>query len=107
MDRSLKKSLTSQEKWLRFLFMIFFFVVNYFVQILIGFIALLQFVCTLFKDEPNPRILHFGDGLSQFVYQIMAYLTYTTEEKPFPFNEWPASNDAPVRQKTKKSKGKE
>lgn len=93
MDNALKKSLTSQEKWLRFLFMIFFFVINYFIQILVGFIALFQFIITLVKDEPNERLQSFGDSLSQFIYQMMAYLTYTTNEKPFPFNEWPASNN--------------
>ena len=33
MDRSLKKSLTSQEKWLRFLFMIFFFYIYEFISV--------------------------------------------------------------------------
>lgn len=92
MDKTLKQSLTSQEKWLRFLFMVFFFVINYFVQMLVGFIALLQFIFTLFKGEPNERMLHFGDSVSQFVYQMMCYLTYTSQDKPFPFNEWPVSN---------------
>ncbi len=89
MEKSLKNSLTAQEKWLRFLFMIFFFVINYFIQMLIGIIALFQFIFTLFKDEPNDRVVEFGDSLSQFIYQIMHYLTYTSNEKPFPFSEWP------------------
>jgi cytoskeletal protein RodZ len=91
MDTSLKQNLTSQEKWIRFFFMVVFFVINYFVQIFVGILALFQFITTLIKGNPNERVLVLGDSVSQFVYQIMSYLTYSTDERPYPFSEWPAS----------------
>lgn len=110
MDKALKQSLTAQDKWLRFLFMVFFFVINYFVQMVVGFIALVQFIFTLFKGEPNERMVQFGDSLSQFIFQMMAYLTYATHEKPFPFNEWPVAihrQSSVAHKSAKKTKDKE
>jgi hypothetical protein len=50
------------------------------------------------------NLLAFGSSLAEYVRQIVAYLTFNTEEKPFPFGEWPseANRAAP---KTAKKKG--
>lgn len=89
MDPALKEKLTAKEKWIRALFIILFAIVNYFVQILSWAIALFQLVSTLFLDKPNQRLAAFGKQLSLYSYQILAFLTYNSDRRPFPFSDWP------------------
>lgn len=93
MTQSWKDTVLSPKIWLRALFMILFWIVNYIVRILILLIAVLQFIITLIKGTPHDKISEFGYSLSTFSYQIMLFLTFNTEEKPFPFAEWPQPED--------------
>ena len=44
--------------------------------------------------QTNDRLLRFGGELSDFLYQIFLYLTFNSEEKPFPFADWPGREDS-------------
>ncbi len=97
MDENVKQKLLDKSKWIRLIFMIVFGVVNYFVQIVICFIAVVQFVCSLLTGKPIKNLLTLGEGLSAFSYQIMQYLVYHTENKPYPFGDWPGASDKTVK----------
>jgi hypothetical protein len=92
MDQELKNKLTAGHKWIRALFMLIFMLIGYFLApILIFLIAVFQFVFTLFANQPNENLLKFSNGICEYFSQIMHYLTYDTENKPFPFGKWPES----------------
>jgi len=57
-------------------------------------VIVLQFLWVLFTADKNPALLSFGAQLSTFVYQIYHYLTFNTEQRPFPFSDWPT--DVPL-----------
>jgi len=80
---------TTRGKWLRIVFMVLFGVVYTIVEMVILAIAVFQALSTLFTNEQNARLLPLGDSLSTYVCQIMRYLTYNSEELPFPFQDWP------------------
>ena len=45
----------------------------------------------LFTGETNKLLEKFGQSLATDTYQIICYLTFNTEEWPFPFDlDWPA-----------------
>ena len=52
-------------------------------------IAILQFILALVSDTPNDRLVAFGRSLALYLQQIASFLTFASEELPFPFNEWP------------------
>lgn len=90
MAQTLKEKLSVKDKWIRLLFMIVFAVVVYWVAlILVWIIAAFQFIYALFVGKPLHTLVPFSNGLSQYIYEIMQFLTYVTEEKPFPFKSWP------------------
>jgi hypothetical protein len=43
----------------------------------------------LFSGETNAQLLILGQGLATYSYQIVLYLTFNSEERPFPFIDWP------------------
>lgn len=85
------EGLKAADKWIRGLYMILFVVVSYFVKSIIFGIAFLQFLIVLFTGNPNKNLLKFTEGLCRFAYQIYLFLTYGSEEKPFPFSSWPSN----------------
>jgi len=47
-------------------------------------------LCPLFCPIlPNTRLLTFGRSLGSYVQQLVNFQSFNTEEKPFPFNDWP------------------
>jgi len=83
-------SLKDPSKWKRLLFMVLFMVINYyFIPFLVVLIATCQFLVVLFTNRKNESLLTLGQGLSRYVYNIISFLTYNSEERPFPFTGWP------------------
>jgi Domain of unknown function (DUF4389) len=47
-------------------------------------------VLALATDGPNARLTHFGRSLGLYVSQIASFVSFATEETPFPFSAWPS-----------------
>ncbi len=81
-------SLTS-ERFLRLAFMLLF----WFILCVAGYIMAISIVVlclfSLFASAPQERLREFAHSLSQYIYQILQFLTYNSERKPFPFADWP------------------
>jgi hypothetical protein len=92
MNSELKSNLAKRVTWLRGLYMLLFIVIFHVTEFVVGAVVLLQFLFTLVTGQTNARLLQFGYSLSRYVYQILRFLTFNTEEMPFPFNEWPAAD---------------
>lgn len=86
----MREFLTVKATWLRGIFMLIFFAIAYyFIILLIAAIALFQFGSVLLTGKLNVWLLDFGRSLSTYSQQIVSFLTYNSEQKPFPFGEWP------------------
>ena len=88
-DPRLGDNLKSRSTWLRLLFMVLFVALWSISRIVVLAVVVLQFFWVLITSETNQRLLTFGSSLATYSYQIIAYLTYNTDEQPFPFSDWP------------------
>ena len=88
-NNELLERVQQKEKWMRGLFMALFVVILWIVKILFYAIILLQFVLVLLTDKHNENLHRFSKHLSTYTYQIYLFLTYNSEDKPYPFSEWP------------------
>lgn len=77
--------------WIRGLFMLLMALAFHVCATVLGFVVIIQFVMTLLNDAPNARLVSFGRSMGSYLRQIADFLTFATEEMPFPFSEWPAS----------------
>lgn len=94
-SEELKSNLTSSQHWLRLLFMVLFAVILYVAAMVISVLVALQFLFSLISGKDNRNLRHFGQSLAQYIYQTLRFLTYNSEDKPFPFDDWPAVEEAP------------
>ena len=74
---------------LRIVWMLVFVIVWQLAEIVLGAVVLLQLGYRVFYGAPNGGLLAFGDSLSQYLAQIGRFGTFNSEEKPWPFTDWP------------------
>lgn len=84
-----KQELERESILLRILWMVVFLIVWQLAELLLGAVVLLQLGYRLFYGAPNASLLSFGDSLSQYLAQIGRFGTFNTDEKPWPFADWP------------------
>jgi len=91
----MKEHLLFWPTWLRGLFMLLFIIVYGVLRFLVLAVTIFQFGSLLFTGRINELVLDFGESLSIYTYQVTSYLTYNSDEKPFPFHAWPSPTDNP------------
>ena len=97
-DPELPDNLKEKSTWLRLLFMILFVALWSISRIVVLAVVVLQFFWVLLTGGTNTRLTAFGMGLATYSFQIIAFLTYNTEEHPFPFADWPTGPPEPPGQ---------
>ncbi|MEH6565419.1 MAG: DUF4389 domain-containing protein [Halopseudomonas sp.] len=86
---ALKESLGSADFWLRLLYTFLFMLAWQVVEILLALLVVIQIVVRLFTGEPNRDAIEWGESLSVYACQIGRFVTMASEQKPWPFVEWP------------------
>ena len=75
--------------WVRGVFMILMAIAFHISGTLLAFAGIIQFILILVGMTPNTRLINFGQGLGRYLRQIADFISFGTEEVPFPFNDWP------------------
>lgn len=91
-NEELKSNLLSSKHWLRLVYMLLFAVILYAAIMVVWVLVLVQFLFSLITGQDNFKIRQFAYSLSTYIYQTLKFLTYSSDEKPFPFTDWPASD---------------
>ena len=88
---SVKENIKTRSTWLRLFFMFVMIFLYSVSRLVVSVVVLLQFFWVLFTRETNKPLETLGLSLATYTYQIICYLTFNTEERPFPFDlDWPA-----------------
>jgi hypothetical protein len=76
--------------WLRGLLMIMMALAFHISGTLLALGAIVQFALVLLSDKPTVRLIVFGQSLGLYLSQIADFVSFATEEAPFPFSAWPS-----------------
>lgn len=88
--RPIEENLASKATWMRLLFMVICCVLVSISSFVGSFVVVFGFIWLLFTGEVNRQIQQVGQSLASYIYQNIRYLTFNTEELPFPMGgEWP------------------
>jgi hypothetical protein len=86
----LEDNVKSRSTWLRLFFMIVVSLLYGVSRLVVGMVVVLQFFWVLFTGNTNPSLDSFAQSLATYTYQIIRYLTFVSDERPFPFDaDWP------------------
>lgn len=75
--------------WMRGLYMALFILFFAVAETVLVLVAVVQFGWLIAYRAPNPKITAFGASLSDWLRQVGRYQAAATEEKPFPWGDWP------------------
>jgi len=103
-SNDIKSHVKNTNVWLRLLFMLMFTIIYSAAEFVIAIAVIFQFLTVLFTGKKNEKILSFGAQLSTYAYQIFRFLTFNSEEKPFPMAGWPSDEHLSVRKEAVKPK---
>lgn len=92
MSKVWKENIKSESFWLRSLFVILFLIVYRIVDLVVLLITICQWLFVLITGDANSSLTSFSAALGRYVAQIVEYLGHASDEKPFPFSDWPERN---------------
>jgi Domain of unknown function (DUF4389) len=75
---------------IRALLMLLMMVAFHFTAWLLVLVAVLQLVFSVATDSANDRLRGFGGALGRYLGQIADFVSFRTEDLPFPFSDWPS-----------------
>lgn len=82
-------SLTNVNTWIRLAYMVLFALLVMAARLLVSIVVIVQFALVLIFGRDNENLRNLGQGLGKWVYQAIMFLTFNSDDKPFPFDEWP------------------
>ena len=97
-ERPIEENLKSRGTWTRLLFMVICGILLSIASFVGGFVVVLGFLWVLVTGDVNRQIREAGQSIAAYVYELIRFLTFNTEERPFPLGgEWPSgkSDDRP------------
>ena len=90
----MEKNLKSRATWTRFLFMLISGLLVSIAGFVGSFVVILGFFWVLFTGEVNRQVQQTGQSIAAYVYAAIRYLTFNTDQKPFPLGgEWPSGTE--------------
>ncbi|MDX2028352.1 MAG: DUF4389 domain-containing protein [Alphaproteobacteria bacterium] len=89
-EQELKKHVKDKDTWLRFIFLVVFGIIAYFCSFVILFASAIQFLAKLLGGSSLTVLSEFGDNLAAYLAQVIRYMTFASDEKPFPFAPFPS-----------------
>lgn len=88
-----EEHLKSRDTWTRFVFILVFGAILSIASIVATAIVVLGFLVVLFTGERNDQLAGAGASVAEYIRDVLRYLSYNTDDKPFPFGaEFPGTD---------------
>jgi hypothetical protein len=94
---AIEENIKSRSTWMRLVFMLVFYAIATLTGAVASVVVVLGFLWVLFTGEKNRQLQQAGQAVASYLYEIISYLTFNTDEKPFPFGRDFPTAEAPDR----------
>jgi len=92
MNEQMKTNMQSTNTWQRALFMLLFAIIWTVTEMLLALLAVFQLGSALITGKANDNVAKLGHLIGLYLYQIVQFVTFNSDEKPFPFGAWPEAD---------------
>ena len=90
--KPVEENIKSRSTWTRFLYMVLSYIFVSLAGMVGSVIILLGFLMVLFTGEVNRELRGVGQSIAAYIYENIRFLTFNTDERPFPFGgKWPTA----------------
>ncbi len=87
-----KTSLLSRKTWIRIAYMALFLVLLVLARSVLLILVILQMGIVVISGADNEKLRELGQSLSKWVFQTLMFVTFNSEKKSFPFDDWPEAD---------------
>ena len=91
MSHDIKHNIKQQSTWKRGLYMLLFSVFYQIAIAILFFIVIFQFTLKLLTGETNDQLRQLSRSIGDYIYRIIQFLSFNSDEHPYPFGNWPES----------------
>ncbi len=88
MQSTIKQNLRNEATWRRILYMLLFAIAFSLAKTLFLGIVVVQLGFLLLSGAIHPALRDFSRQLARYLYELLRYLGFETERRPFPFSPW-------------------
>ena len=81
-----------ESNWIRVLFVLLFWVIFYLTQLMLAAVAVSQCAFLLITGDANNYLMQAGDSLGKYVSEILRFVTFNSNQRPFPFADFSKSD---------------
>jgi hypothetical protein len=90
MDEEFKVNVKKLSTWIRLIYMIFFVVFFNVAELVAGVVVVAQFLTKLLTGQVNKHLSVFGQSLGIYLSEVVWFLTFHSENMPYPCRPWPS-----------------
>ena len=83
----LKRNILSLSQWIRILHMVFYAIACWLITIVLPVIIIAQILISLITGRDNENLRTVGLRVADYFHDMLIFLVYGSETKPWPFNE--------------------
>ena len=91
----IKENASRTDTWIRALFMVIYGVIFCILCGIIGLLVLIQFITKVITGQLIDDLSEFSPKLTDYALQILIFLTFQSDDKPWPFTSTPSIDDSP------------
>jgi len=73
----------------RALYTLLYLVIGRFISMVLFVIVITQYIYSWLTGAPNENILTFTANMGEYTKQLVSYVGFNTDEKPWPVGDWP------------------
>ena len=89
----LSKEKTQESVVLRILYHVLFYFVYSITELILLVVMCAQLLVVLVTKEPSASLQFFSASMGIYSRQIWSYIGFHSDEKPFPFSDWPEQDE--------------
>lgn len=86
-------NLKNTNRWLRAVFALLFFIFFKLAAFVFWWLVIFQVIFSLVTGNANKNVIKFLDSLRCYISQVLSYVSYGSDNKPFPFGDWPGTDN--------------
>lgn len=92
-EPDIQTHMRSRSTWQRFLFMLLCGIIYAITRAIVFVLIVVQFFWALFTGEANENLKRLGHSFALYTSELIDFLSYYTETRPFPFDaDWPGGD---------------
>lgn len=88
-QEQVKTNLSNTKTWTRLLFILVCAVLLWISACVLSAVVVAQFLFVLLSGERNANLARFSSALAQYIFQLVEYITFNSDDRPFPWAPFP------------------